>query len=943
MSLLVRFSPQLGVSAARLRSMLHTVLLLPCSAAEKLLLHVNAQPEAGHCRVLLRTQLRAPALAAFAAAVVDAASEVEAATGMGRDWGDLFGVLFCLPDAAMAELLGTAQKAPYLSPCDIPPSVMLHALWSAVRLLRKLPLAPPEGMPAADHVLLLCGVLRVAGKLRLLAADSALEKEEKRWAAAAAASAAGAAAGAGSRDQAATAAEEEGDGEGEGEQPLPDPLPGQQWVLQVSAELLRADAAALGAVLERHSALLVPGAPMPRVEATGPATMAGKAVVAWLGAFQVTTWAIQKLVEELKAQPPAERADPIWECLAALAAAAEPAARLAPKLPAALPLLVHPAVLQPGGLTADNIAEAAQQLAGAPGGLLEMCMWLHQLLPESRDAWVDAAAARPLRPLRLLGATLAKRLLLALPSGDAAGAERLCSQLEHCSALAADAYSAISQPEEAHLKGALCSTLTAMPLMAQALPLIRPGLTSAERAQLQAMAGLASKQLLDGCVVVRLSRRQLEPAVNLLSPEAARVLLDWRGTCALMLAAALGHTATVAALLAAGADPTPADLDGQPTWHPLAAAATADAEAAALENCRLLLAAGADVTAVLTADPPATNWRYSSCRWLLTLQSSQVERLIIEALLERCRHDGWRPGSWGMACTLLLLAAQASDQQAFLCFASALPADCPPAEYENLAEEVVGTITEMACRLASRARRTGRSGGSGGSLLPCIVRLAAGDGSLPAAPASDHSAAAAAGLNLLVPHLTAELAASLEAAAAAGNLNALQCLLSAGAAVIPAAGLEPLHPDSLEMAEVLLQAGYRPPVYHGVLVRQRGEQQARLVHTFDPAAEDPSLQVAGSGRFLWLAITRPDWSHATHGRFPPAFQRAARTLLLAAAGGAATGSALGTASNTAGAGGLARLPGHVLERILRLAAYPLSAWAQAPWDAVAAWLAACQP
>lgn len=63
-----------------------------------------------------------------------------------------------------------------------------------------------------------------------------------------------------------------------------------------------------------------------------------------------------------------------------------------------------------------------------------------------------------------------------------------------------------------------------------------------------------------------------------------------------------------------------------------------------------------------------------------------------------------------------------------------------------------------------------------------------------------------------------------------------------------AQGLEPLHPDSLEMAEMLVRAGYRPAVYRGMLVRRAGEQQARLVQAFDPAAEDAGLRVAGSGR-----------------------------------------------------------------------------------------------
>lgn len=92
-------------------------------------------------------------------------------------------------------------------------------------------------------------------------------------------------------------------------------------------------------------------------------------------------------------------------------------------------------------------------------------------------------------------------------------------------------------------------------------------------------------------------------------------------------------------------------------------------------------------------------------------------------------------------------------------------------------------------------------------------------------------------------------------------------------------------------------------------------------------------------RFLWLAITQPDWSRTIYGRFPPAMQRAVRTLLLVAARGAAAGSAPAVPGASGGARGLACLPGHVLDHILHLAAYPLSAWARAPWEAAAAWLA----
>lgn len=83
------------------------------------------------------------------------------------------------------------------------------------------------------------------------------------------------------------------------------------------------------------------------------------------------------------------------------------------------------------------------------------------------------------------------------------------------------------------------------------------------------------------------------------------------------------------------------------------------------------------------------------------------------------------------------------------------------------------------------------------------------------------------------------------------------------------------------------------------------------------------------------------WSPATHARFPPAFQAAARTLLLAAQRGAAlaatTSHAAATTSNV-GTVGLSRLPPDALQRILGLAAYPLSAWDPLP-DGGHAWAA----
>ncbi|KAL4423257.1 hypothetical protein ABPG77_004526 [Micractinium sp. CCAP 211/92] len=521
------------------------------------------------------------------------------------------------------------------------------------------------------------------------------------------------------------------------------------------------------------------------------------------------------------------------------------------------------------------------------------------------------------------------------------------------------------------------------------LPLLH-AIAAADAAALVPAAVAAGLPITSASVTVWLSKRRLGPAIDLIPQEAAAVLLDRHGICALTLAASLGHAATVAALLAAGADPNPVHPDGQPVLHPLAAAATVQDEAAALATCQVLLAAGADVAGALP-HLPAGGRHSRSCSWLLNMQSSRVEQLILGALLERWKNDSWRPSTWGTASALVLLAAQADHRQAFQKFASHLPAGRLPAEYAELAEDAVGAALRAACW------------GSRGDVLRCLVQLATGDrpqrSSRPSQP------------HVLSLHLSAELAASLEAAAADGDLQVLQCLVRAGTVVSqtavkaavcsgrPAAlalllqhgapsappllagtvptvsatafeeedglpaddsswpgaypcplltllahhaheGLDPLHPDSLEMAEMLVAAGCRPASCRSVPVQVGGHPQAQLAAFFHPGAEDASLTASGSDRFLWLAITQPDWSRTIRGRFPPAMQRATRTLLLVAARGAAAGSAPAVLGASAGAQGLAGLPGHVLDHVLHLAAYPLSAWARAPWEAAAAWLAA---
>eukprot|EP00887_Chlorella_sp_A99_P002390 scaffold10.g2390.t1 len=94
---------------------------------------------------------------------------------------------------------------------------------------------------------------------------------------------------------------------------------------------------------------------------------------------------------------------------------------------------------------------------------------------------------------------------------------------------------------------------------------------------------------------------------------------------------------------------------------------------------------------------------------------------------------------------------------------------------------------------------------------------------------------------------------------------------------------------------------------------------------------------------VWLAAAAPRWSPAVHRMWPPAFQDAARELLLLSnaarrGGGARSGAAAPGGGARAGAGAAARggvlaaaWGPHECEEILHAAAYPLSAWLQAGW------------
>lgn len=161
----------------------------------------------------------------------------------------------------------------------------------------------------------------------------------------------------------------------------------------------------------------------------------------------------------------------------------------------------------------------------------------------------------------------------------------------------------------------------------------------------------------------------VELLLPFLSKAQNQVLMDPLGACCLSLAATLGHAETLAAFLAAGANPNPAEPRGRPMWHPLSAAALsccsnsrchlgppAASKSVAAAMVKLLLGAGADPAASIAAAPWATGWGAHS--WLLHLGSRCRQLAMLELLLERSRQGGL-PLRFDRASMLVLLSCQA--------------------------------------------------------------------------------------------------------------------------------------------------------------------------------------------------------------------------------------------------------------------------------------------
>jgi hypothetical protein len=272
-------------------------------------------------------------------------------------------------------------------------------------------------------------------------------------------------------------------------------------------------------------------------------------------------------------------------------------------------------------------------------------------------------------------------------------------------------------------------------------------------------------------------------------------LLRRQRVCALSVAAFCGHSRALAALLAAGADPNPAEPSGRRMWHPLAAAATSSltdwrdggrcpvaSPRTAADMCQQLLAAGASVLA-------ACGSSYSHQHWLSLLPPGNLPRLLLANLVSRL--DGDPPGfratrrQWQ---DLLQLAAQADDAAAFRRFAAALPPTMSQAELTGLASEAAAT----ACFQGGRPR-----------VMGCMAELAAG---LDLDQLLQRMGLQGEALCPLAPHLLTALHGHLAAAARGGDLQGVQVLLAAGVPVTAAAVRSAVDGGALPALRLLLPA-----------------------------------------------------------------------------------------------------------------------------------------
>lgn len=276
-------------------------------------------------------------------------------------------------------------------------------------------------------------------------------------------------------------------------------------------------------------------------------------------------------------------------------------------------------------------------------------------------------------------------------------------------------------------------------------------------------------------------------------------------TCALSLAATLGHVDTLAAMLVAGADPNPVEPHGRWMWHPLAAAAMSSRrtwsqalqevvtvpEASALEMCRQLLAAGADILVACGAGYMPEHVGQPGPNWPLWLHSQPIQRLLLSELVQRCNSapEPFQP-SFRLCHDFLLLAAQLDDTAAYNAVASRVPAGRAPAEYAALATQLVDGA---------------RSGRGQRLMLRHMAQQAAAVAAAAAEPAG------------LAAHIGAALEHTLQGAAKHGELWEVSMLMDAGVRVSMAAinaAVAACRPEALALLLPQLRPAARLAVEH---------------------------------------------------------------------------------------------------------------------------------